>query len=150
MFEVGKEFNVKPGCPNLIERIESALLSYGNDMDNDDNPYECGFDKLVNLDSDIVFLGKEKLKKIKLEGIKKKLMGVQFDAKEISLSGSLDLKDEKGSVVGELRSACYSPLFGKVIGIAMIEKTHWDVSQTVKIEINNNTYTGKVCDLPFI
>ena len=25
LFEVGKEFNVKPGCPNLIERIESAL-----------------------------------------------------------------------------------------------------------------------------
>ena len=27
LFEVGKEFNVKPGCPNIIERIESALLS---------------------------------------------------------------------------------------------------------------------------
>ena len=27
LFEVGKEFNVKPGCPHLIERIESALLS---------------------------------------------------------------------------------------------------------------------------
>ena len=23
-FETGKEFNVKPGCPNLIERIESS------------------------------------------------------------------------------------------------------------------------------
>jgi dimethylsulfoniopropionate demethylase len=38
LFEVGKEFNVKPGCPNLIERIESGLLSYGNDFDNNDNP----------------------------------------------------------------------------------------------------------------
>ena len=44
LFEVGKEFNVGPGCPNLIERIESALLSYGNDFDNNDNPFECGFD----------------------------------------------------------------------------------------------------------
>ena len=26
MFKVGKEFNVKPGCPNLIERIESAFV----------------------------------------------------------------------------------------------------------------------------
>ena len=51
LFEVGKEFNVKPGCPNLIERIESALLSYGNDMDNDDNPLECGLDKYVNLEA---------------------------------------------------------------------------------------------------
>ena len=27
LFEIGKEFNVRPGCPNLIERIESGLLS---------------------------------------------------------------------------------------------------------------------------
>ena len=39
LFELGKEFNVRAGCPNLIERIESALLSYGNDFDNRDNPF---------------------------------------------------------------------------------------------------------------
>ena len=150
LFEIGKEFNVKPGCPNLIERIESALLSYGNDMNNNDNPLECGFDKFVNLDSDVIFLGKEKLKKIKSEGIKRKLMGVQIETKEISLSGSLDIKDEKDTIIGELRSACYSPHFKKVIGIAMMEKSFWEVSQSVKIEINNNTFNGKVCDLPFI
>ena len=71
LFDIGKEFNVEPGCPNLIERIESALLSYGNDIDNNDNPLECGFDKYVNLDSDVIFLGKEKLKQIKSEGINK-------------------------------------------------------------------------------
>ena len=150
LFEVGKEFNVKPGCPNLIERIESALLSYGNDMDNNDNPFECGFDKFVNLDSDIDFLGKAKLKKIKSDGIKRKLMGIQFEAKEIILSSSLDVKDEKNEIIGELRSACYSPNFGKVIGIAMMKKPFWDVSQFVKIEINNEKFSGKVCDLPFI
>jgi dimethylsulfoniopropionate demethylase len=67
LFEIGKEFNVKPGCPNLIERIESGLLSHGNDMDNGDNPYECGFDKYINIDSDVIFLGKEKLKKLNLK-----------------------------------------------------------------------------------
>ena len=63
LFEEGKELNVKAGCPNIIERIESGLLSYGNDFDNNDNPFECGFEKYVNLDSNITFLGKEKLKK---------------------------------------------------------------------------------------
>jgi len=150
LFEAGKEFNVKPGCPNLIERIESALLSFGNDMDNEDNPYECGFDKFINIDSNINFLGKEKLKKIKTEGIKKKLMGIKLDAKEISLSGSLDLKDENNNIIGELRSACYSPHFEKVIGIAMIKKPYWEVFQSVKAEINGNICTGNVCDLPFI
>jgi len=150
LFEAGKEFDIKPGCPNLIERIESGLLSYGNDMDNNDNPFECGFDKFINLDSDIFFLGKENLKKIKFEGIKRKLMGVQIDAKEINLSGSIDLKDENNIKIGELRSGCYSTHFGKVIGIAMINKPFWKVSQFVKIQINNETFDGKVCDLPFI
>ena len=150
LFEIGKEFNVKPGCPNLIERIESGLLSHGNDMDNGDNPYECGFDKYINIDSDVIFLGKEKLKTIKSEGINKKLMGVKFDIEKISLTGSLDLTDDQNNIVGELRSACYSPHFKKVIGIAMMKKSHWNVDQKVKASINGDICSGKVCDLPFI
>ncbi len=150
LFEIGKEFNIKPGCPNLIERIESGLLSYGNDMDNGDNPYECGFDKYVNIDSDIDFLGKEKLKQVKSDGIKKKLMGVKFDTDKISLTGSLDLIDKNDKIIGELRSACYSPHFKKVIGIAMMKKDHWNNDQDVKAKINGQNCSGKVCDLPFI
>jgi len=150
LFEIGKEFDIKLGCPNLIERIESALLSYGNDMDINDNPFECGFDKYVNLDSEVNFLGKENLKKIKSEGIKRKLVGVQIEAKDINVTGSMELKDENNIKIGELRSGCYSPHFKKVIGIAMMKKPFWDVSQAVKIEINSKTFDGKVCDLPFI
>ena len=150
LFEVGKEFNVKPGCPNLIERIESALLSYGNDMDNNDNPLECGLDKYVNLDTEVDFLGKEKLKEVKQKGINKKLMGVIIDTKEISVSKSIDLIDDKGSKIGELRSGVYSPNFKKVIGIAMLHKPYYELSQVFKISINDSTFEGKVCDLPFI
>jgi len=125
-------------------------LSYGNDMDNNDNPLECGFDKFVNLDSDVMFLGKEKLKKIKSEGIKKKLMGVKIDTQAISLSSSIDINNERGLKIGELRSACYSPHFGKVIGIAMMDQLFAKDSQSIKIDINNSTFNGKVCDLPFI
>ena len=150
LFEIGKEFNVKPGCPNLIERIESALLSYGNDMDNADNPLECGLDKYVNLDSDINFLGKEKLKEVKKKGITRKLMGVMIEAKEINVSKSISLINEKNLKIGELRSGVYSPHFKKVIGIAMLEKPYFEVSQTFKISINDSIFEGKVCDLPFI
>tara|TARA_Y100001936_G_scaffold77472_1_gene75928 strand:+ start:116 stop:1225 length:1110 start_codon:yes stop_codon:yes gene_type:complete len=150
LFEIGKEFNIKPGCPNLIERIESGLLSQGNDMDIGDNPYECGFDKYVNIDSDIDFVGKEKLKKIKSEGIKKKLMGVKIDADKISVTGSINLTDENNKVIGDLRSGCYNPKFKQVIGIAMIKKPYFEASQTFKIDINGNTFNGTVCDLPFI
>ena len=150
LFEIGKEFDVKPGCPNLIERIESGLLSYGNDIDLYDNPFECGFDKYVNLDSDVNYFGKEKLKIIKSEGIKRKLMGLIIDTNEISMTKSLNVKNENSNVIGELRSACFSPHFNKVIGIAMIKKPFYTPSQNVKVDINGNISNGKVCDLPFI
>jgi len=150
LFKIGKEFNVKPGCPNLIERIESGLLSYGNDFDNNDNPFECGFEKYVNLDSNVVFLGKAKLKKIKQEGVKRKLMGVKIDIDKISLTKSLNIKNDKGNLIGELRSACYSPHFKRVIGIAMINKPYCKASETGKLEFDGNSLTVNVCDLPFI
>ncbi len=150
LFEKGKEFNVKPGCPHLIERIESALLSYGNDIDNRDNPFECGFDKFINLESDIDFLGKEVLKKIKSEGIKKKLMGVLIDAKKISVNDSIDIQDQNNNRIGELRSGVYSPHFSKVIGIAMINKPYWETSQKLKIIVDGNSYKGTLCELPFL
>ena len=150
LFEVGKEFNIMPGCPNLIERIESGLLSYGNDFDNNDNPFECGFDKYVNLESNVVFLGKDKLIEIQKKGVKRKLMGVQIDLNQITLTKSLEIKDNKGSLIGELRSACFSPHFKKVIGIAMIKKPYCKVSTSGIIEIEGNSIVVKVCDLPFI
>ena len=150
LFELGKEFNVKPGCPNLIERIESALLSYGNDIDNNDNPLECGLDKYVNLDTDVNFLGKEKLKEIKEQGIKRRLMGVKIETKTINVSKSIKIFDEKNNEIGELRSGVYSPHFGQVIGIAMMLKPHWNKSQSFKIELNGKSFDGKVCDLSFI
>ena len=150
LFEVGNQYNVKPGCPNLIERIESALLSYGNDFDNNDNPFECGFDQYVSLDSEVEFLGKENLKKIKSEGALKKLKGVKIDLQEISLTSSKNIYDVNNVIIGELRSATYSPLFKQVIGIAMIKKPFWENTQAFKIDINGKTFDGKVCDLPFI
>ena len=150
LFEVGNQYNVKPGCPNLIERLESGLISYGNDIDIDDNPLECGFDKLVNLDSEVEFLGKEVLKKIKANGIKKKLMGVKIDANEINVTESISIFDESENEIGELRSGAYSPHFKKVIGIAMLKKPYWKTPQNIKISINNKVFNGKVCDLPFI
>ena len=150
LFEIGKEFNVRPGCPNLIERIESGLLSYGNDFDNNDNPFQCGFDKYIDLETDINFLGKDKLKKIKEKGIDRKLMGVQIDLTKILLTSSLNIKNNDGNIIGELRSACYSPHFKKVIGIAMIKEPYSKASSSGTIEIDGNSLALKVCDLPFI
>ncbi len=150
LFEYGTEYNVKAGCPNLIERIESALLSYGNDFDNRDNPFEANFDRFINLESNVNFLGKEKLIKIKQNGINRKLMGVKIDHNKIDMYCEKTLYDDNNDVIGYVRSAAYSPTFKKVIGIAMINKPYWEKKDQFRIEIDEKIYVGTVCDLPFI
>ncbi len=147
-FKVGKEFNLKPGTPNHPERIEGGLLSYGSDMDNNDNPLECGFDKYVDLDSDIVFLGKENLIKIKNNGIKRKLMGVKIDINKIDVSEEIPLFDSGNKVIGQLRSGAFSPKFKKVVGIAMIKKDFWKTSFKFKIKLEEKLVSGEICNLP--
>ena len=148
MFQEGKEFNVKPGCPHLIERIEGSLLSYGNDMDINDNPFECGLDKFVNLENDIEFLGKEKLIKIKNNGIEKKLMGVKINLDKINLRSAINLTIDN-KIIGEIRSAVFSPTFNKVIGIAMINKPYFNNNGYFDILIDSKKYVGEICDIPF-
>ena len=150
LFEYGVEYNVKAGCPNLIERIESALLSYGNDFDNRDNPFEANFDRFINLESNVNFLGKEKLIEIKQNGINRKLMGVKIDHNKIDMYCEKTLYDDNNNVIGYVRSAAYSPTFKKVIGIAMINKPYWEKKDQFRIEIDEKIYVGTVCDLPFI
>ena len=93
-FEVGKKYNIKPGAPNHAERIEGGLLSYGNDMLISDNPFECGFEKLVHLNDNVEFIGKDSLKKILKNGIKRKLMGVKINSDTLNLT-SVDLLNKK-------------------------------------------------------
>ena len=149
LFEEGKELKVKPGCPHLIERIEGALLSYGNDMDINDNPFECGLDKFVNLENDIKFLGKENLTKIKENGINKKLMGVKINLDKINLRSAIHLTIGD-KIIGEIRSAVFSPTFNMVIGIAMINKPYFLTKDQFDIIIENKKYKGEICDIPFV
>ena len=147
-FKIGKKFNLKPGTPNHPERIEGGLLSYGSDMDNNDNPLECGFDKYVDLESDIMFLGKEKLKRIKEQGIKKKLMGVKIEANKINVFEEIPIFDLNDKVIGQLRSGAFSPRFNKVVGIAMMKINSCKESLKFKIKLDQKFTSGEICKLP--
>ena len=63
----GKEHGIRPGRTSTIRRIEGGMLSYHADADINTNPFELGLDRLVNLDSDLNFIGKEALKKMALK-----------------------------------------------------------------------------------
>ena len=71
-------------------------------------------------------------------------MGLQIESDQINMTKSLEVKNEKGEIIGELRSACYSPHFKKVIGIAMINKPYWDAKHQFKIDFDEFDFAS--CD----
>ena len=117
----GEPHGLKPGHTSSIRRIEGGMLSYHADADINTNPYELNLGRLVNLDTDINFIGKEALQKINKDGIKRKQVGVILDCEPLTGPNTTFweiLKDKQ--VVGKITSAVYSPRLKQNIALAMV------------------------------
>jgi len=150
IMEAGKEHGLQPGHTSSIRRIEGGMLSYHADADISTNPFELGLDRLVNLDSDINFVGKEALKKIKQNGIKRKQIGLELDCKRLEGPNTTFWVVEKNNKkIGKITSAVYSPRLKKNIALAMIEIGHSEIGTELKVNTNEGKFDCKVVEKPF-
>ena len=150
IMQAGKEHGLKPGHTSSIRRIEGGMLSYHADADINTNPFELGLDRLVNLESKINFIGKDALKKIKQDGIKRKQVGIEIDCKPLSGPNTTFwpvLNDQKN--IGKITSAVYSPRLKKNIALAMIDVDHSNLGQKLKVKIDENVINCFVVEKPF-
>jgi len=51
IMEAGREFGIKPTGPSDIRRIEGAIFNWGADMTYQNNAFQMGLDRLVDLDT---------------------------------------------------------------------------------------------------
>jgi aminomethyltransferase len=75
----GAPFGIKPGAPSTIRRIEAGIFSYGSDIGPDVNPFELGLGRLVDLDMDAEFIGKDALRRLALDGVRRRMTGFVLD-----------------------------------------------------------------------
>ncbi len=150
IMEAGKEHGIQPGHTSSIRRIEGGMLSYHADADIYTNPFELGLDRLINLDSEINFIGKDALKKIKKDGIKRKQVGLELDCD--SLKGpnttfwSIYNSDK---IIGKVTSAVYSPRLKKNIALAMIAIEQSKVGGKFKVKTNDGEFDCTIVEKPF-
>ena len=76
---IGRPLGLHPGHTSTIRRIEGAMLSYVADMNINNNPFELGLDRLIDLDMEADFIGKSALINIKKNGIKNIFCGFEID-----------------------------------------------------------------------
>ena len=150
IMEAGQEHGLKPGHTSTIRRIEGGMLSYHADADINTNPFELGLDRLVSLDNDINFIGKDALQKIKQDGVTRKQVGLEIDC--VPLKGPntsfwpLHRDDKK---IGKITSAVYSPRLKKNIALAMIDIEQSEIGTKLEVITNEGEYNCKVVEKPF-
>ena len=150
IMEAGKEHGLEPGHTSSIRRIEGGMLSYHADADINTNPFELGLDRLVYLDSKIDFIGKDSLKKIKKDGIKRKQIGLELQCKPLTGPNtkfwpiSID-----GRKIGKVTSAVYSPRLKKNIALAMVEIDHSEIGNIMIVDIDDIKVKSLVIEKPF-
>ncbi len=150
IMDAGKEFGLKPGHTSSIRRVEGGMLSYHADADLSTNPFELGLDRLVDLNSEINFIGKEALKKIKKKGIKRKQVGLELKCDPLKGPNTTFwpiYKDQ--NKIGKVTSAVYSPRLKKNIALAIIEIDYSDIGNKLKVFINDNEVNCTVIEKPF-
>ena len=151
IWEAGKKFNISPGCPNLIDRIEAGLMSYGNDFTRENNPFECNLDNYCKSDSSHDFIGKQALNKIKNEGVNQKIRGIIFNGDPCAAtSRPLPVLSTDGLKIGQITSGIYSPRIKKNIGLSMVLKDYWDEGQKIFVNtLDGKKRAGTITSLPF-
>ena len=121
IWAAGEEHNIRAGCPNLIERIESGLLSYGNDMTQENNIFECGLDRFVKLGKSAEYLSRDALQRVAEDGVTAKLVRLEFEGGQMPALRATWPVFSAGAEVGYLTSAAYSPRLDKNIAFACVE-----------------------------
>ena len=150
IMEAGKQFNLQPGHTSSIRRIEGGMLSYHADADINTNPFELGLDRLVNLDNDNKFIGKEALIKIKEKGIKRKQVGMIIDSDPLKGPNTTFWPILKNnSNIGKVTSAVYSPRLKENIALGMVSIENSEIDNSFEIKMKESTYKAKVVLKPF-
>ena len=150
VYEAAEEFNGRVIAPNTIRTIEGGILSYGSDFGREHNPYTIGFDRLVDVDQEIDFIGKEALKKIKNNGTQEKLVGLELEGDPLTKAPeNFWPVNNKNKKVGRVSRAYYSPRVGKNIALAIIDIEYADEGTIVSVDSPYGDLESKVVNIPW-
>lgn len=159
VWEAGKAHDMRVIGPCHIRRIEGGILALGCDMWYDTNPFEVGmgYDWMVDLEQEDDFVGKEALKRIKREGVKRMLAGVEMGGPSMGSYIDNNMIDTfpvyasgKTKQIGEVTSACFSPRLEKNIGFAMVPIEYTDLGTELEVDAPHGRAQALVVPKPFI
>lgn len=154
---IGEPYGIAPGTPHHMERVESGLLSYRSDTDDDTDPIEAGLGQWCDLERE--FVGRDALvaRHDNADGSadrRRRLVNVFVDRGEAG-DDPLWTADQpypasvEGQAAGELRVAVWSPKLDRHVGLALVPVEHADPGTRFDVDAPGTVASMTVTDVPF-
>jgi len=150
--EAGRPFRIRPTGPSEMRRIEAGILNYPSDICLEYNPFEAGLGWLVDLDKEHDFIGKEALRRLKRDGVQRKLVGIEVPGEKVVdpwLPDPWPVKADRARV-GTLTALAMSPRLEKNIGYAWVPIRFAKLGTRLSIVTPEGDRDAIVAKKPFI
>ena len=149
IMRAGAPYDIRPTGPVDIRRIEGGIFNWGADMTYENNPYEMGLERLVDLDVDCV--ARDALREIAECGVTRRIVGVEMDGERFpTLNNTKWQASHAGSPVGKVTSACHSPRLEKNIGYVWLPVELARDGTRLEVDTEWGTRGATVVPMPFI
>ena len=126
-------------------RLEAGMPLYGHELNETTDPISAGLGWAVDLSKD--FIGAAALRKVKQEGPKRKLVGLELEGKRIARQGTaVRLGD---AVIGEVTSGTFGPTVQKSIAMAYVDAAHSAEGTAVAADLKGTLNPARIVALPF-
>ena len=128
-----------------ILRVEAGLIVTDYDYEaHQRSPYDFNLDRMIAIDKDVEFLGKEALREQAKNPVNR-FVTLRYESDELPEYGAAVSRG--GEEIGVLTSPTDSPRYGK-IGLAVVPTAEARKGNTVDIAVGDGTAQGTVDDLP--
>lgn len=144
LMAAGRGLDVRAGCPNLIERIEGGLLSYGNDITQANTPLEAGLGKFVSESKLGTCFGGRALRAEREAGPRREIRPVEISGSLPPCDRAWTMRAEDGSFAGHVTSSAWSPDFDTNVAIAMVEREYLTEGCELAVETQGGTFMARL------
>jgi len=146
-WEAGQKYNIRAGAPNLVDRIETGLKSYGQEMTLDSDPYEAGLERYMDVDKEAEYMCRDALAAIRESGPAKRLVNIFIEGAALdSPRTDWAVSNDAGSYVGMVTSATWSPKFESNIAFAIIDAADAALGSKLSVDADGILRNAEIHD----
>jgi aminomethyltransferase len=127
-------------------RLEAGMRLHGQDIDASTTPIEAGLGWVVGWDKE-AFLGHERLRDQKANGVATKLVGFEMLDRGIARTGHAVV--DGGAPIGRVTSGTQTPFLKKAIGMAYVPADRARVDTEITIDVRGRLLRARIVKMPF-